>query len=48
VFPELNNVELKAPEDDAYDLAIAIAIANATTSATTTYQRAAALLARWH
>jgi death on curing protein len=42
VFYGLNNIELQAPDDDAYNLVIAIA------SSTTTHQEAAALLARWH
>ena len=41
VFYGLNNVTLEAPDDDAYDLVIALA------SGTTTYQRAAELLAKW-
>lgn len=44
VFYGLNNIDLEAPDDEAYDLVIAIAIA----SSTTTYQETAALLARWH
>ena len=42
VFYGLNDVELEAPDDDAYDLVIAIA------SGATTYQDAASHLARWH
>ncbi|MGV8910751.1 MAG: type II toxin-antitoxin system death-on-curing family toxin, partial [Propionicimonas sp.] len=42
VFYGLNNVELDAPDDDAYDLVIAIA------SSATTYEEAALQLARWH
>jgi len=42
VFYGLNDVELEAPDDDAYDLVIAIA------SSATTYQDAASHLARWH
>ena len=42
VFYGLNNIELEAPDDDAYDLVIAIA------SSATTYQDAASHLARWH
>ena len=41
VFYGLNNITLEAPDDDAYDLVIALA------SGTTTYQRAAELLAKW-
>ena len=40
VFYGLNDVELEAPDDDAYDLVIA--------SSATTYQDAASHLARWH
>ena len=42
VFYGLNNIELEAPDDDAYDLVIAIA------SSATTYQDVASHLARWH
>ena len=42
VFYGLNNIELEAPDDDAYDLVIAIA------SGATTYQDVASHLARWH
>ena len=42
VFYGLNDITLEAPDDDAYNLVIAIA------SGTTTYQRAAELLAEWH
>lgn len=42
VFYGLNGITLDAPEYDAYDLVIALA------SGTTTYQRAAELLATWH
>ena len=42
MFYGLNNIELEAPDDDAYDLVIAIA------SSATTYQDAASHLARWH
>lgn len=42
VFYGLNDITLEAADDDAYDLVVAIA------SGTTTYQRAAELLARWH
>ena len=42
VFYGLNSVTLEAPDDHAYDLVIALA------SNTTTYQRAAELLATWH
>ena len=42
VFYGLNDVELDAPDDEAYDLVIAIA------SGTTTYQEAASHLANWH
>jgi len=42
VFYGLNDITLEAPDDDAYDLVIAIA------SGTTTYQRAAERLAKWH
>lgn len=40
VFYGLNNIELEAPDEDAYDLVIAIG--------TTTYQDAASHLAEWH
>ncbi len=42
VFYGLNGITVEAPDDDAYDLVIALA------SGTTTYQRAAELLAKWH
>lgn len=42
VFYGLNGVTLEAPDDDAYDLVIAIA------SGAATYQQAADLLAKWH
>lgn len=42
VFYGLNDITLKAPDDDAYDLVIAIA------SGVTTYQQAADRLATWH
>jgi len=42
VFYGLNDIQLDAPDDDAYDLVIAIA------SSATTYQEAATLLATWH
>jgi death-on-curing protein len=42
VFYGLNGIELEAPDDDAYDLVIAIA------SSAITYEEAAAHLARWH
>ena len=42
VFFGLNDVALEAPDDDAYDLVIAIA------SGATTYQDTAARLASWH
>jgi len=42
VFYGLNNIELEAPDDDAYDLVIAVA------SGATTYQDAASHLAKWH
>lgn len=42
VFYGLNGITLDAPDDDAYDLVITLA------SGTTTYQRAAELLATWH
>lgn len=42
VFYGLNAVTLDAPDDDAYDLVIAVA------SGTATYQHAAEQLARWH
>ena len=42
VFYGLNNIKLEAPDDDAYDLVIAIA------SGTIPYEEAAAHLARWH
>ncbi|WP_028709014.1 type II toxin-antitoxin system death-on-curing family toxin [Propionicicella superfundia] len=42
VFYGLNDTSLDAPDDDAYDLVIAIA------GSTTAYQEAALLLAKWH
>lgn len=42
VFYGLNDVTLEAPDDDAYDLVIAIA------SGAGTYHQASALLAQWH
>lgn len=42
VFYGLNNIELEAPDNDAYDLVIAI------TSSAITYEDAATQLARWH
>lgn len=42
VFYGLNDIELEAPDDDAYELVIAIA------SGALSYQEAAAHLARWH
>ncbi len=42
VFYGLNDITLEAPDDDAYDLVITLA------RGTTTYQRAAELLAKWH
>jgi death-on-curing protein len=42
VFYGLNNIELEPPDDDAYDLVIAIA------SGTITYEHAASHLAKWH
>ena len=42
VFYGLNTIELEAPDDDAYDLVIAIA------SGDTTYQDASSHLAGWH
>ena len=42
VFYGLNDITLEAPDDDAYDLVIAIA------SGTTTYQQASTALAHWH
>lgn len=42
VFYGLNGINLEAPDDDAYDLVIALA------SGATTYPRAAELLAMWH
>jgi death on curing protein len=42
VFYGLNNIELEAPDDDAYDLVIAVA------SGAIVYEDAAALLGRWH
>lgn len=42
VFYGLNNIELEAPDDDAYDLVIAVA------SGDIAYEETAAHLARWH
>jgi len=42
VFYGLNNIELEAPDDDAYDLVISVA------SSSITYLEAAEHLARWH
>ena len=42
VFYGLNGIVLEAPDDDAYDLVIAIA------SSTITCQQAATILANWH
>ncbi|MCW3156779.1 type II toxin-antitoxin system death-on-curing family toxin [Micropruina sonneratiae] len=42
VFYGVNGITLEAPDDDAYDLVIAIA------SSTTAHQQAAALLTHWH
>jgi death-on-curing protein len=42
VFYGLNAITLEAPDDDAYDLVIALA------GGVTTYQRASKLLAKWH
>lgn len=42
VFYGLNDITLEAPDDDAYDLVIAIA------SGTATYEVAASQLASWH
>lgn len=42
VFYGLNGIALEAPDDDAYDLVIAVA------SGTISYQEAAAHLASWH
>lgn len=42
VFYGLNAIELNAPDDDAYDLVIAIA------SSTMTYEEAATHLGGWH
>ena len=42
VFYGLNNVNLEAPDEDAYNLVIALA------SGTANYQDAAALLTEWH
>lgn len=42
VFYGLNNIELEAPEDDVYDLVIAIA------SGAASYEDAASHLATWH
>jgi death-on-curing protein len=42
VFYGLNNIELEAPDDDAYDLVIAIA------TGATSYEDAASQLAKWH
>lgn len=41
VFYGLNGITLEAPDDDAYDLVMAVA------SGTTTYEHAAELLAAW-
>ena len=42
VFYGLNDITLEAPDDDAYDLVIAIA------TGTATYREAASCLASWH
>ena len=42
VFYGLNNIELEPPDDDAYDLVMAIA------SGAITYEHAASHLAKWH
>ena len=42
VFYGLNDIALEAPDDDAYDLVIAMA------SGRTTYQDSATILATWH
>ena len=42
VFYGLNDIQLEAPDDDAYNLVIAVA------SSAITYDEAAAHLARWH
>ncbi len=42
VFYGLNEIVLEAPDDDAYELVVAIASGKAS------YQEAAELLARWH
>lgn len=42
VFYGLNDVDLEAPDDEAYELVIAVA------SSAITYEAAAAHLARWH
>ncbi|MCC6498540.1 MAG: type II toxin-antitoxin system death-on-curing family toxin [Propionibacteriaceae bacterium] len=42
VFYGLNDIELEAPDDDAYDLVVAIA------SGGITYEHAAAQLSGWH
>ena len=42
VFYGLSNIELDAPDDDAYDLVIAIA------TGATAYEDAASHLAKWH
>lgn len=42
VFYGLNDIELEAPDDDAYDLVIAVA------SSAITYDEAAAHLGKWH
>lgn len=42
VFYGLNGVDLDAPDDEAYDLVIAVA------TGTTTVEESAAALARWH
>lgn len=42
VFYGLNDIDLQAPDDDAYDLVIAVA------SGRTDHREAARLLAQWH
>ncbi len=42
MFYGLNNIELQAPDDEAYDSVIAVA------SSAITYEEAAARLAAWH
>ena len=42
VFYGLNGIDLDTPDDDAYDLVIAV------TSRTATYQEVSAHLASWH